>query len=523
MAQIAYLLLCHKDPERIAEQARRLTAMGDRVAIHFDASAPAAAFSDLRAALADESGVIFVRRRTCGWGAWSLVAASLDLLKEARRAFPAASHFYLISGDCMPIKPAHLIRRRLDETDRDWIEAAPFATSDFIKTGMREDRLIYRHWFNERDRPGLFYASYGLQKRLGLARALPEGVTVMVGSQWWCLRRRTVDRVLDWLKARPDVPRFFRTTWIPDETFFQTAVRNLVPSSEIEARTPTFLAFTDYGQPVTFHDDHYDLLLAEDALFARKIGPEALDLRRRLGELYAADVSALSGTRRLHRLHGYLTGQGRIGERFGARRWEAGGQIGEGRQLAVLVSKKWHVAKRIQAALAEHADWPGVAYVFDEAETDLPDLGGLGDTLERREAHRRAFLATLADILGTERLAICLDPRRLEVVGDLLTDAADVRVLDIDCTVSDDYLAGHAARVGLWDPDQPGGLADVLPTLRADVTRERRDLRRMAGDRLRTISETKPPGQNARALARCLDIETDCAARVIGGTELFAD
>ena len=55
--------------------------------------------------------------------------------------------------------------------------------------------------------------------------------------------------------------RFFRTTWIPDETFFQTLVRHLVPEGEIRTRTLTFLMFTDYGMPVTFYNDHFRLAL----------------------------------------------------------------------------------------------------------------------------------------------------------------------------------------------------------------------------------------------------------------------
>ena len=39
MARIAYILLTHKDPEGIIAQARRLTAAGDFVSIHFDARA----------------------------------------------------------------------------------------------------------------------------------------------------------------------------------------------------------------------------------------------------------------------------------------------------------------------------------------------------------------------------------------------------------------------------------------------------------------------------------------------------
>jgi hypothetical protein len=107
-----------------------------------------------------------------------------------------------------------------------------------------------------------------------------------IGSQWWCLRRRTVEAVLEFIRKRPDVTRFFKTTWIPDETYFQTLVPHLVPEQEIRSRTLTFLVFTDYGMPVTFYNDHYDLLLAQDYLFARKISPDAMQLKERLGQLY---------------------------------------------------------------------------------------------------------------------------------------------------------------------------------------------------------------------------------------------
>src|SRR5690606_11250410 len=122
-------------------------------------------------------------------------------------------------------------------------------------------------------------------KKLGLTRAIPEDLQMMIGSQWWCLRRRTVEWVLDFCRDRPDVMRFFRTTWIPDETFFQTIVRHLVPDREIRTRTLTFLMFTDYGMPVTFYNDHYDMLLSQDFLFARKISPDAGLLKDRLGSL----------------------------------------------------------------------------------------------------------------------------------------------------------------------------------------------------------------------------------------------
>ena len=52
MAKIAYILLCHKDPEGIIAQANRLTAAGDFISIHFDARAKAQDFEKIRTALA---------------------------------------------------------------------------------------------------------------------------------------------------------------------------------------------------------------------------------------------------------------------------------------------------------------------------------------------------------------------------------------------------------------------------------------------------------------------------------------
>ena len=251
-------------------------------------------------------------------------AASLLAVRAAEQAFPEATHFYMLSGDCMPIKTAAFIHDRLDQEDIDHIESFDFFDSGWIKTGIKEERLVYRHYFNERTQKWLYYRSFWLQRWLGLKRAIPTDLRVMIGSQWWCLRRRTIEAVLEFCDKRPDVVRFFRTTWIPDETFFQTIVRHLVPSGEIRTRPLTFLMFTDYGMPVTFYNDHYDLLLTQDYFFARKISAEATDLKARLSDLYGQTDVEFDVTNEGRALHAFLTGRGRVGRRFAPRMWEAG-------------------------------------------------------------------------------------------------------------------------------------------------------------------------------------------------------
>ncbi len=525
MAQIAYILLCHKDVPSIIAQATRLTAMGDVMSIHFDASAPKAAYDELRAALADNPNVAFPKKRLkCGWGEWSLVGATLNAVEAAVTAFPRATHFYMLSGDCMPIKTAEYAQSFLDRHDCDFIESFDYFDSDWIKTGFKEERLIYRHWFNERSQAKRFYASFSIQKRLGLTRKVPRDIQMMIGSQWWCLRRQTIEAVLEFTRQRPDVLRFFRTTWIPDETFFQTIVRHLVPETEIDSRTLTFLMFSDYGMPVTFYNDHYDLLLAQDFLFARKISPEALDLKTKLGQLYSQKGIQFRISNEGRRLFTFLTGRGRIGERFAPRFWEKDSTIGRERSLLIVTCKKWHVAKRLLDRIGSVSNLPAIEYLFDEEATPLPDLGGIQATLAKRTRHRRALMRMLFDFYETDRLLICLDPSNLELFRDFYSDRSETRLLEIECQYTDTYLQGHAKRVGLaGEHTTPETFRTLLPTIRNDVFRESELIRDQNFPEFYRIRERAGPEENAKPLAEFLGIERPKARQIAETDYLFVD
>ncbi|MBT8409843.1 MAG: beta-1,6-N-acetylglucosaminyltransferase [Alphaproteobacteria bacterium] len=525
MAQIAFILLCHKDPTAVIQQARRLTRAGDHMAIHYDASAPKADFEKISAALADLPNVVLAKKRVqCGWGEWSLVQATLNAVEAAVDAFPNATHFYMLSGDCMPIKSAEYVHRYLDDNDADFIETYDFFESDWIKTGIKKERLIYRHFFNERTSKTLFYGSMELQKRLGLTRSVPPDIQMMIGSQWWCLRRQTIEAILAFLHRRRDVLRFFRTTWIPDETFFQTLVSHLVPKTEIRSRSLTFLMFSDYGMPVTFYNDHYDLLLSQDYLFARKISPEAAKLKQRLGQLYAATGVSFQISNEGLKLYKFLTERGRIGQRFAARFWEKESTLGRERELMIVACKKWHVAKRLVDRLGAASNVPVVHYLFDEEATDLPDLGGIQKTLEKRTRHRRALIRMLFDYYDTDRLVICMDPDNLDLVRDFYSDRSLTRLLEIECVFTDEYLLGHARRVGLAGDQTPQETIDtLLPTIRNDVIHESDRLRDENFPEFYRIRQTAEPNQNAEPLASFFSIALDKSHQIAASEHLFSD
>lgn len=525
MAKIAFILLCHKDPEAIVQQAKQLTAVGDYISIHFDARAPKEAFELIQEGLKNNPNVSYATKRIkCGWGEWSLVQATLYAVEAAVEAFPRATHFYMVSGDCMAIKSAKYAKEILDGDDCDYIESFDFFESDWIKTGMKEERLIYRHYFNERTHKTIFYNSWWAQRKLGLEREIPADLQIMIGSQWWCLRRRTIEWILDMTRDRPDVMRFFRTTWIPDETFFQTLVRHLVPEPEIRTRTLTFLMFTDYGMPVTFYNDHYDLLLSQDYLFARKISPEASELKTRLGRLYASERDDFKISDEGRGLFQFLTGRGRIGRRFAPRFWETETSLGRERELLIVACKKWHVAKRLLGSVKHHTNIPATEYLFNEEDTELPDLGGIQTTLEKRTRHRRALMRMLFDYYETDRLIVCLDTANLDLMQDFFSDRSTSQLLEIECEFSDDYLIGHAKRVGLaGDQTAKETMQQLLPTIRYDVIYESDRIRDAGFENHLRIREAASPDENTPPIAEFLSVPEDVARGVAQTPYLFAD
>ena len=525
MAKIAFILLCHKDPDAIIKKANMLTAVGDYMSIHFDARAKPEHYKKIRAALADNPNVTFARKRIrCGWGEWSLVQASLYAVEAAVDAFPRATHFYMLSGDCAAIKSACYAHEFLDAHDVDYIESFDYFESDWIKTGMKEERLIYRHFFNERTQKRRFYTSFEIQKRLGLTRQIPHDLQIQIGSQWWCLRRRTIEWILDFTRKRKDVMRFFRTTWIPDETFFQTLVRHLVPENEISPRTLTFLMFTDYGMPVTFYNDHYDLLLSQDALFARKISPEAMQLKERLGALYSDDEARFKISDEGRSLFKFLSGRGRIGRRFALRFWETESTLGRERELMIVMCKKWHVAKRLLDKIRQVTNIPAIEYLFNEEDTALPDLGGIQATLEKRTRHRRTLMRMLFDYYETDRLIVCMDPGSIDLLHDFFGDRSMTKLLEVQCEFTDDYLVGHAMRVGLAGEQTPKEtLERLLPTIRGDINFESDRIRDSEFENHMIMRQSSPPGDNAVLLGRFLDIPHDKALEITQTEHLYAD
>jgi hypothetical protein len=278
MSTLGFVIMCHTALHRTAQVARHWAERDCPVVLHVDKSVGRVRFNALKTELADLDNVRFCKRHRCEWGTWSLVQASQTASAVMLRDFPGVRHVYLASGSCLPLRPVEELRDYLAARPRtDFIESVTIRDVDWTIDGLNDERFQYRFPFSWKRHRFLFDKYVDLQRKIGFKRKLPQGITPHLGSQWWCLTRQTLSAILE-DPRRQEIDGFFSLVWIPDESYYQTLVRNY--SRKIESRSLTLSKFDFQGKPHVFYDDHLHLLRRSDCFVARKIWPKANRLYR---------------------------------------------------------------------------------------------------------------------------------------------------------------------------------------------------------------------------------------------------
>ena len=266
-------MLCHTALDRAAQVARHWATHDCPVVIHVDKRVRRKGYDGLVKALSDLPNVRFSGRHACEWGTWGIVAATQEAGTIMLRQFPQVRHVFLASGSCLPLRPVEELVRYLDERPRtDFIESVTTEDVGWTIGGLDVERFTMRFPFSWRKQRRLFDGYVRLQRRLGFKRRIPAGIVPHLGSQWWCLTRHTLSAILD-NPDRAEIDRYFRRVWIPDESYFQTLVRQV--SANVESRSLTLSKFDFQGKPHIFYDDHLQILRRSDCFVARKIWPHA--------------------------------------------------------------------------------------------------------------------------------------------------------------------------------------------------------------------------------------------------------
>ena len=270
---VGVVMLVHTALDRAEQVIRYWVGAGCPVVVHVDKSVSNTVYEDFTSSLSDLDEVLFSKRHRCEWGTWGIVAGTQAASELMLKTFPQVRHVYLASGSCLPLRHPSELRSYLDSRpDTDFIESATTADVPWTVGGLSEERFTLRFPFSWKRHRRLFDRYVKFQRWVGFKRRIPDGILPHMGSQWWCLTRRTLSAILQ-DPERATYDAYFRKVWIPDESYFQTLSR--LYSQKIESRSLTLSKFDFQGKPHIFYDDHLQLLRRSDCFVARKIWPHA--------------------------------------------------------------------------------------------------------------------------------------------------------------------------------------------------------------------------------------------------------
>ena len=269
---LAVIVLAHTD----SVQVQRLVAALDPfpVFLHCDVSTPDDVFAAMTADL-PERCVVLPRIRT-GWARWENVSAELEGYRAALESTDA-THFALLSGADYPVASSAEIASTLQQYLGRTL--AMFNEMPYPEWGRSGglSRLRYRHWAFRKH-----------MLRLPIPRRLPRGVALTGGSQMKVISREHAQAVVAAADNHPDLVKFWKRSWVPDETFVPSILSTpaFVPGWKNEhlRYTPWMIMWDDYGQksPPWLGMQHLETLaqwrVASDSeigvLFARKFSTE---------------------------------------------------------------------------------------------------------------------------------------------------------------------------------------------------------------------------------------------------------
>lgn len=266
-----FLILAHRQPSQLERLVRLLDFPYARFFIHVDKKADLKMFRQAVGHIS--SRVTFIRKRlNISWGGMEMVAATLDLI-HAAAASGEKGYLVLLSGQDLPLKPVTEIHDYLEA--RYGQEHMSFHSLPYSNWNMNGglDRIEY-YWFMDQLPVHENMRLYDAQKSAGMRRDFPFDIDVFGGSQWWCLTNETAAYICDFLSVNPEYTDYFKHTFVPDESFFQTMLLNAPFSDKVTGNDLRFIDWSGPEMPRVLTMDDYDRMMQSGCLFARKFDEE---------------------------------------------------------------------------------------------------------------------------------------------------------------------------------------------------------------------------------------------------------
>lgn len=265
----AYLIICHTNFEQLNILLDLLDDERNDVFLHIDKKAKGFSIETIKSH-AVHARLFFVKPIHVNWAGDSLVKVEIKLLTEATKT--RHDYYHLISGMDLPLKSQNELHSFFTQNAGfDYVALEREHLCNITKSFM--DRVNYYYLFQNHIKRGsngiaarLQRVHIRMQKTLKINRNKQSSLSFQKGSQWFSITHDTACYLLDEFKK---VKKSFRYTFAPDELFLQTI---LMQSPQIDKIIDDNLRYIDWerGNPYTFKQEDYTLLMNSNKLFARK-------------------------------------------------------------------------------------------------------------------------------------------------------------------------------------------------------------------------------------------------------------
>ncbi len=264
--KVIFFILMHKNPQQTLRLIQRLESSDSMFVVHVDRRAQRAIYHPIEELATNCDRVYTAKRVPCYWGGFGIVAATLECVRTALRLNATFDYALLLSGQDYPIKPLRSIFAFLTaQPGKQFIETfrldRPNRWSTHTDAGEAMNRIS---WYT--------LAVRSRRIHIPVRRQFPSGLTPYGGSQWWCLSRECLAYIDEYLSRNPQILRFFRNVYIPDESFFQTIISNSRFEHDVVSDDLHYSDWTTppYPWPRILDASDFDSLRSSDKLFARK-------------------------------------------------------------------------------------------------------------------------------------------------------------------------------------------------------------------------------------------------------------
>jgi hypothetical protein len=206
-----YIILCHDNSFHVSKIVDFLSSESTAFVIHLDKKSKI----NMEWVKEKKNCAILDHAVAVSWGTFSMVQATLNSLEYASRLFPSSERFTLLSGSCFPCKSKSYIENFFSRnSNTDFFNHEKMSSSK-SKPLARVKCII----------PSFTNGNRNLIKLLSKFPLRIFGYPVAknnfyCGSQWFSVTAGTYRNLLNTLDS--DYINFFKYTYIPDESFFQT-------------------------------------------------------------------------------------------------------------------------------------------------------------------------------------------------------------------------------------------------------------------------------------------------------------